>query len=81
MALVRGGQAANQARPRLRRGAAGMDARSAGKNKAVVKIAVCMSKRKKARRLATGLHLQGLHLSLSDGKDGTGSSMPQCKNW
>jgi hypothetical protein len=40
-----------------KRHAAGPDVREAEMNKAVVKIAVCMSKRKKARRLVTGLHL------------------------
>jgi len=51
MALAKGALAANQARLFLRQHAAWPDAQVAGSRKAVIKMALCMSERKKARRL------------------------------
>jgi len=51
MALIKGALAANQARLFLRRHAAWPDAQGAGRRWAVIKIAVCMSERKKARQV------------------------------
>ncbi|MEW6373903.1 MAG: hypothetical protein AB1584_23550 [Pseudomonadota bacterium] len=76
MALIKGAQAANQARLPLRRHAAWPDARVAGIRWAVIKIAVCMLERKKARRVKRAWFYLGLGRI-----ERTDNIMPQSKNW